>query len=79
MQQAQLLGKKATNITLSVDVLADAKAFGINISQTCDAHLREVVRRERERRWLAENSGFIAAYNETVEREGLPLEQYRIF
>jgi antitoxin CcdA len=71
--------RKATNITLSADVLAEAKAYGINLSQTCDAHLREVVRREREARWLKENSAFIAAYNDTVEREGLPLEAYRTF
>ena len=79
MPNAVTVARKATNITLSADVLAEAKAYGINISQTCDAHLREVVRREREQRWLKENAGFIAAYNETVEREGLPLDQYRTF
>jgi len=73
------VAKKATNVTLSVDVLADAKAFGINISQQCDAHLRDVVSKERERRWLAEHASFIKAYNQTVEADGLPLEQYRSF
>ena len=73
------VARKATNITLSADVLAEAKAYGINLSQTFDAHLREVVRQERERRWLQENAAFIAAYNEPVEREGLPLDQYRTF
>lgn len=79
MLKAAPVARKATNITLSADVLAEAKACGINISQTCDAHLREVVRQERERRWLRENAAFITAYNETVAREGLPLEQYRTF
>ena len=71
--------KKATNITLSADVLAEAKALGINISQACDQYLRELVRGERERRWQQEHADFIAAYNQTVEREGLPLEQWRTF
>ena len=71
--------KKATNITLSADVLSDAKALGINISQACDRFLRELVRQEQERKWLAENASFIAAYNQTVEQEGLPLDQYRTF
>lgn len=71
--------KKATNITLSADVLADAKTFGINISQTCDAYLRDVVKKERERRWLAEHVEYIAAHNQTIETEGLPLDQYRTF
>lgn len=71
--------RKATNITLSADVLADAKRLGINISQACDAYLRELVRLEQERRWAHEHADFIAAYNKTVEAEGLPLEQWRGF
>lgn len=71
--------KKATNITLSADVLADARRLGINISQACDSYLRELVRREQERRWAEQHADFIAAYNRTVEAEGLPLEQWRGF
>jgi antitoxin CcdA len=73
------VAKRATNLTLSVDVLAAAKEFGINLSQECDAYLRDLVGKERERRWLKEHADFIAAYNETIEAEGLPLEQYRSF
>ncbi|WP_434110587.1 type II toxin-antitoxin system CcdA family antitoxin [Methylocaldum sp. GT1TLB] len=71
--------KKATNITLSADVLREAKALGINISQACDRFLRELVRQERQRRWQEENAEFIAAYNRIVETEGLPLEEWRSF
>jgi antitoxin CcdA len=71
--------KKATNITLSSDVLAEAKALGINISQSCDQFLRELVRNERERRWQQDNADFIAAYNQTVADEGLPLDTWRSF
>jgi Post-segregation antitoxin (ccd killing mechanism protein) encoded by the F plasmid len=41
--------------------------------------LRNLVREEQERRWQEENADFIAAYNRTVETEGLPLEQWRTF
>jgi antitoxin CcdA len=71
--------KRATNVTLSADVLAEAKALGLNISQVCDAALRERVRAERERRWREDNAAFIAAYNETVAAEGLPLDAWRTF
>ena len=71
--------KKATNITLSTDVLNEAKALGINLSQACDQFLRELVRKERERRWLEENAEFIAAYNQSVETDGLPLDEWRGF
>lgn len=71
--------KKATNLTLSADVLSEAKALGINISQACDQFLRDLVRRERERRWKEQHGKFIDAYNRTVEEDGLPLEQWRGF
>lgn len=60
-------------------MLTEAKALGINISQACDQYLRELVRGERERRWREENAEFIAAYNQKVEKEGLPLEKWRAF
>jgi len=71
--------KKATNITLSADVLSEAKALGINLSQACDQFLRELVRTERERRWQADHAEFIAAYNRSVETEGLLLDAWRSF
>lgn len=79
MQPIVNASKKATNITLSSDVLAEAKALGINISQSCDQFLRELVRSERERRWQQDNADFIAAYNQTVADEGLPLDSWRSF
>lgn len=72
-------GKRAANLTLSADVLESAKSLGINISQVCDNYLREVVRKEQERRWKQDHSEFIAAYNSIVEEEGLPLDQWRSF
>ena len=71
--------KKATNVTLNADVLDAAKALGINVSQVCDQRLREVVAQEQQRRWRSEHADFIAAYNTTVEQEGLPLDTWRSF
>ena len=41
--------------------------------------LRELVRREQARRWREEHADFIAAYNATIEAEGLPLDEWRTF
>ena len=71
--------KRAVNLSLSADTLAAAKELNLNLSQLCDAHLQEVVRAERERRWRVEHADFVAAYNATVETEGLPLESWRTF
>jgi len=77
--RANAAGKRAVNLSLSKDVLIAAKELGINISEVCDSHLREIVRGELQRRWKVDHAEFIAAYNETVEKEGLPLEQWRGF
>jgi antitoxin CcdA len=71
--------RRATNLGLSVDVLEAAKMLNINISQTCDAYLRKAVREEQERRWREEYAVFIAAYNEELAAEGLPLDEWRSF
>lgn len=71
--------KRATNISLSMDVYEDAKQLGINLSQTCDQLLREVIRGEKARRWATEHADFIKAYNRVSEAEGLPLDQWRSF
>jgi antitoxin CcdA len=59
--------------------LIEAKTLGINISQSCDQFLRTLVRTERERRWQQNHADFVAAYNQTVANEGLPLDSWRSF
>jgi len=71
--------KRAANLSLSADVLEAAKRLQINVSQVCDSHLRAVVRQEEARRWRQEHVDFIAAYNATMEAEGLPLDEWRSF
>jgi antitoxin CcdA len=61
--------KKATNISLAMDVYLDAKNLGINISQACEQRLREEIQSRKERQWNEQHAGFIAAYNSLVEEE----------
>lgn len=71
--------KKATNLTLNADALAEAKKLGINISKACNEFLESLVRQQKERLWKIENAGFISTYNQIVENEGLPLDEWRTF
>ncbi len=71
--------KKATNLSINSDLLRQAKELHINLSQTVEEYLARVVREAKQRQWLAENADFIAAYNKRIEKDGLPLEQYRTF
>jgi antitoxin CcdA len=71
--------KKATNLTLNTEVLAEAKKLGINISKACDAFLESLVKQEKERLWKLENVKFISEYNQITDEEGLPLDKWRTF
>jgi antitoxin CcdA len=77
--RSALPGKRPTNLSLSTDVLQAAKELEINISQVCDNYLRELVRREQARKWRQDHADFIAAYNATIQSEGLPLDEWRSF
>lgn len=71
--------KKATNVSLSTDLIAEAKALGINISQACERGLTAELAEVRSAHWRAENAGAIGAWNDFVEQEGLPLARHRQF
>lgn len=71
--------KKAANLTVRADLLEEARAYKINLSQTLETALADVVKKEKERRWLEENQAAIDAYNRYVEKHGLFSDRYRTF
>jgi antitoxin CcdA len=71
--------KKATNVSLSADIVAEAKRLGINISQACEAGLSDQVRKARAEEWKRDNREAIESSNEYVRKNGLPLARYRLF
>ena len=71
--------RKATNVTLALDVYERAKALGINFSRTCEQALREAIKAEEGRRWADENAEFIRNTNDWVEKNGHPLAEHRMF
>jgi antitoxin CcdA len=71
--------KKAVNLSLDSLVLEEAKLLGINISQVCNSFLESYIKSEKERLWKLEHSDFFSSYNELIELDGLPLEQWRSF
>ena len=71
--------KKAANLSVRADLLEEARAYKINLSQTLETALQAKLKKEKERRWLEENSAAIEAYNRLIEREGLLSDSYRTF
>lgn len=71
--------KRATNVSLSQDLVAEAKALGINVSQACEAGLAKQVAETKAEQWKRENREAIESSNAYVEKHGLPLARYRQF
>lgn len=77
--QSSNTNKRATNVSLSDGVLAQAKALQTSVSQAAEAGVEQDIARKRAQRWLIENREVIESSNEFVERHGLPLASKRMF
>lgn len=71
--------KKATNVSLAENLLAEAKALRINVSQAAESGLAKAVAEKRAELWVKENAKAFDCWNDYIEKNGLPLEKYRSF
>jgi antitoxin CcdA len=71
--------RKPVNLSLDTGVVEAARGVGLNLSQVCEAALRQASKKELERRWQEENREAIEAWNVWIEENGLPLAKYRQF
>lgn len=69
--------KKPTNVSIRSDLLEEARALNINLSQEFETHLAEVVRKHRAEQWLKDNREAIDAYNRYVEEHGIWSDEFR--
>ena len=74
-----LAPKKAANLTVNADLLRQARELEINLSQTLEKRLAEIIRNRKAAQWLIENRAAIDAYNEHIERDGVFSEGLRGF
>lgn len=65
--------RKAVNLSIDAEVLAAARAVGINLSRVTEQALRAATKQERETRWREENRAWIEAHNRWIEENGIPL------
>ena len=73
------LPKKAANLTVRADLLEEARAYKINLSQTLETALAVELKKRREAEWLEQNEAAIEAYNRHIERDGLWSDRLRLF
>ena len=69
--------KKAVNVTLDAELLAEAKAFGTNLSATLEAALETAHRERRAAKWRKDNKAAVEAWNGIIDKDGLWLDKYR--
>jgi antitoxin CcdA len=74
-----LAGKRPANLTISAKLLDKAKNLKINLSQTLEERLVQLVREAEAEEWLAANRKAIDAYNARVERDGVWSDKLRGF
>lgn len=71
--------KRATNVSISARLLAEARALDVNISRAAEAGLAQAIASRRAELWIAENRDALDSSNTYVEQNGLPLAAYRNF
>lgn len=71
--------KKSTHLSINSDLLRQAKELEINLSQTLEEHLADLILQHRRQLWQVENREAIEAYNRKVAERGVFCEQVRKF
>jgi antitoxin CcdA len=73
MNQAQINRpvKKAANLSVNSQLLAEAKQLNINLSATFESALEAEVKARRSAKWLEESKAGLQALNDFVEEHGM--------
>ena len=69
--------KRAVNLTIDAEILAAAKAQGINLSQTLEDELRKRTQAAREAKFREESREAIDSYNRFIAEHGIWSKKYR--
>lgn len=79
MQDKPARRKKAVNLSIDAELVAEAREFGTNLSATLEQALREAHREKRWAKWREENRAAIEAHNRFVTEHGLLSDEWRKF
>ena len=71
--------KVATNLSARADIVREATALGLNLSELFESAVAKAIRQKRQDLWLTENRDAIASYNARIERDGLFSDGWRKF
>ncbi len=71
--------KRATNVSVRSDLLAEAREAGVNLSATLERALNEELAAAKRKKWREENRDAIRAYNVHIEKHGSFSDDVRKF
>lgn len=71
--------RQPANLSIDSKLMKEAKGLDVNVSRAAEAGIAEAVAAEKTRLWKLENRATIDAWNEYVEKHGIPLTQHRQF
>jgi len=71
--------KKATNLSINSDLLKKAKELHINISNSLEKTLIELIKEQEMKNWASQNKSSIHSYNERVAKNGTFSDEIRSF
>ena len=71
--------KKQTNLSINSDLLQQAKEHHVNLSQTLELRLAEILRDRKQQEWREENQEAIEEYNKRIESSGVFSDGLRKF
>lgn len=69
--------KRAVNLSVDAEILAAAKAQGINLSAALENELARLTEDERVKRFQEENREYFESYNAYIERNGVFGEEFQ--
>jgi antitoxin CcdA len=69
--------KRAVNVSIDEEILMQAKASGLNLSQTLEDALRAALREKQIKEFKEKNREAIESYNRFVAKHGLWGQEYR--
>lgn len=62
--------KKSANLSINGELLRQARALNVNLSQVLEQRLAEIVRESRQRNWLEKNREAVEDYNRRIRKRG---------
>lgn len=71
--------RQPANLSIDSNLMREAKGLDVNVSRAAEAGIAEAVAAEKTRLWKLENRATMDAWNDYIEKSGIPLEEHRQF